>query len=703
MTRANVKRIAWAVTVCAAAWLGRADELDVARSALRDGLWEIARAHAAKVEGSSEARLVTVESYAREGKWDDVLKTLDSLPDETGEGFIYYRALALSRTDQAAAAAKLLAEKSFADEAYVKSALVLQAELARRDKAADRVLKLAAEPAFPTNDVAALSLVAWAKATSGDADGASAIWRRIVADPAAAEGAVAAAATSLGDIASLRAAHARMASAELKRSVGLRLGCALLATADTFDEGARLIRALAKDSPDADGACAAFLKLADATLKKGDGKEATDLYRKALEAWPETAKDLAVQEGYAWALRQENRLEEAFAAFARAEGVAVVPEDRARALMAQGEVLTALGRGEEAMAKYRVLLEKYPDTPTGKKLKVVMELSDLEAEGRALYQDFNFTEAQAKFVELARRAPEKQPQMDYLVMLCLYGQGRDAEALAKARELSEKAPDETVRAEATLWLAKYSYNVREWKTARERFAAYAERLAPASPRAPSALVWAARAAFAAGDYAEVIPLVVKLTKDYPESGERTAAWLIQGEALSQLARLDEAIQVFEKVILAADATPEDSFRARRLKADVLFVMGADNPARYGEALAGYRALLLGESQNPDDRIDISYKIGHTLEKLGKMDEAIDQYYSQVVLAFREGQKAHAYADRTKGTFARAAFRLADEFERRGEDKRAEKVLKLVASSGITTAGAEVKRRLTRLKEKGNVK
>ena len=44
------------------------DELAVAREALRDGLWDVSRAHAAK-SGDPSARDVIAESFAREGKW----------------------------------------------------------------------------------------------------------------------------------------------------------------------------------------------------------------------------------------------------------------------------------------------------------------------------------------------------------------------------------------------------------------------------------------------------------------------------------------------------------------------------------------------------------------------------------------------------------------------------------------------------------
>ena len=48
-------------------------ELDLAREALRDGLYDIARRHAFRVE-TDEAREIAMEAYAREGKWESVLQ-----------------------------------------------------------------------------------------------------------------------------------------------------------------------------------------------------------------------------------------------------------------------------------------------------------------------------------------------------------------------------------------------------------------------------------------------------------------------------------------------------------------------------------------------------------------------------------------------------------------------------------------------------
>ena len=52
-----------------------AGELEVAKSALRDGLWDVARTHAQRATGN-EAKEIVLETYTKEGRWEDVLKSL---------------------------------------------------------------------------------------------------------------------------------------------------------------------------------------------------------------------------------------------------------------------------------------------------------------------------------------------------------------------------------------------------------------------------------------------------------------------------------------------------------------------------------------------------------------------------------------------------------------------------------------------------
>ena len=379
-----------------------AGELDVARQALRDGLWEIARLHAG-TNASEEARLVVLESYAGEGKWEDVAKTLEAWPDAKGVGFDYYRAVV--RRDHAAALAAL--KKTGAPEGLVEAKLH-EAEALARD---------------------------------GNRSGAETLWRDLLATTNVGERVLAHASANLMDSDALRRAYAEVKSVSLRRMVGLRLGVALLREKKTAAEGERLIREIVRDSPDAGGARDAFLALADGKLSDGDWKGASDAYREAVEIWPDAARVAAVQEGRGWALQKQGRLEDALEAFRQAGVFAADDAAKATALLKEGDVLSELGRIEAAMEKYREVSEKYPKTTVAEKLKAVLRIREQEAEGRRLYREFRYGDAMAAFARVAEADSSRRPRMSYFSMLCLYGQGYDEEALAKARDIVATCPD----------------------------------------------------------------------------------------------------------------------------------------------------------------------------------------------------------------------------------------------------------------------
>ena len=688
----------FAAAASIAALLAGAGELDVAREALRDGLWDVARTHASKIEGD-EAAVLVLESYAREGRWGDVLKTLDAGGPYTNSAFSYYRALALAESGRKSEASEVLASAKLDDGALAVPGARLRARLAADAGDEQEALRIVREHKLAEGDVEARMDAASIMAAFGDKAGAERIWRAVASDTNAAERAYVTAAANLGDAAVLRGAYERAKYADLRRLAGLRLGRALLADPKTFEEGAEMVRAIAKDAPDADGAKEAFAALADALLAAGRNQEAADAYRQLMETWPAAAFDPQVQEGRAWSLRKLGKIEEALEAFARAEETAKDDNARAAAALAQGDVLSESGRGEEAMAKYRLIQSKYPKTASAEKLSVVVRQRELESKGRDLYKNYSFAEAQKVFAQLAEENPARGPRMRFFEVLCLYGQGRDAEALGLARGLAESSPDAEIRAETTLWLAKYAYNRRRWGESCRLFSAFADMM-PKSREAPSALMWSARAAFAENDFKLAIQNVTKLADRYPDSPERARGYVVQGEALIELARFDEAVLVLERALMSEDLPAEERLRAQVIKADALFAMGADNPARYREALDSYRAVLLGEALSPSLKITVSFKIGRALEKLKRMEEAVDQYYAEVVLAYREGRlEGVRFDDEARAAFARAAFRLADEYESRGKDFQAMRILELVVASDVPAAD-EAEKRLDRIQKKG---
>ncbi len=675
----------------------QAGELDIAREALRDGLWDVARTHAARLEGD-DAKLLILESYCREARWEEARRALEAWAVEA-PAFAYYRALVLFETGRGDEAAALLAASDFPGGTHAALAARLKARIALANGKPSDALRILEETGLAETDLESRMMAAGILAASGDATGAERLWRAAAADSNATERVFVTAAVNLADTNLLREAYARSRDAKLRRSAGLRLGRRLIEDGNTFDEGAALIRAIAKDAPDADGAREAFVAFADALLRAQRHREASDAFHQALETWPALALDAAVQEGRGWALRMLGKSEDAMEAFARAEETATNDTGRATAILEQGDVLSEIGRGEEALAKYRLVLDRYPQTPAGEKLKVIVRLRELEAKGRDLYRNYDFAEAQKIFAQVAEKDPSRKPRMDYYAVLCLYGQGLDREAHERATALAGEDADPAIRAEATLWLAKFAFNRRRWKDSSRLFSAYAD-MRPKSPEAPSALTWAARAAFADNDFEGAIQTVSRLAERYPDSPEKSRGYLVQGEALIELARFDEAVLVLDRTIAAPGTPPEERIRAQILRADALFAMGADNPVRYREALAGYQSLRLSEKLSPSLKIAVAFKSGRTLEKLKRLDEAIDQYYASVVLAYREGRmKGVRFDDEARAAFARAAFRLADEYESRGKDFQAMHILELVVASDVP-ASDEAEKRIDRIQTKG---
>ena len=689
-----------AVVVVSAAFAAFGDELAIAREALREGLWDVARLHAAKSEDSG-AQIVIAESFAREGKWKELLDAVEGWNNPEDERLLYYRALALAETGKMAQAGFAISDRKFSDPAYMRLATRLKARVAMSEKGAAEALKIMKEAPEALADEDSEMFAADLMAATGDRTGAENIWRVVAARGTnASERAFAFASVNLGDEKLLREAFERSVSAEMKRKAGYALGKKLLSSTNTVDEGTAIVRGLVREAPDAVGARDGFAAIADAYSACGRFADAVSVYKETFDTWPDSKNLYGLQDGLGWALMKLGKYDEALEAFSRAEETAATDEERASAIVKQGDVLAAAGKTEEPYAKYRSVLSKYPATDSAARIKDIVRVKDVEDRGRELYGMYRFDEAQKAFREVAEKHPASKPRMDYLEAMCMYGQGLDEEAVKHVRRIAAESPDARTKAMAVLWLAKHSYNRGAWQESRRLFSEYAE-MSPDSPDAPEALVWSARAAFAENDFKAAIQTATRLAEKYPDSPSSLRGLLVQGEALIELARFDEAVLVLERVALADGVDAADKLSARLLGADALFAMGADNPVRYQEALEAYRGVRDGEKLSTSQRIAVSYKVAKTLEKLKRVDEAIDRYYTDVIFAYR-GARAHneRMDDEARAAFSRAAFWLADEFESRGRDYQAANVLRLVVASDVP-ASAEAAKRLERIKKKGN--
>ncbi len=408
------------------------------------------------------------------------------------------------------------------------------------------------------------------------------------------------------------------------------------------------------------------------------------------------------------ALRRANRTEEALALFR-----ALMKAGGAHSVEAMLRVASLeVGRGhlEQAIADYGVLLGAKPPHPPTPEQRV----RALSGRGRALYRAYRFREAEADFAAVAKLQPARRDEMVFLSTLCLYGDGRDREAYAAARTLLSAIPDSALRADLQFWLAKYEAEQREWAAAIAGFEASATNAHASVTRRLDSIVRAARCAAALSDFPKVVELTGRVaTNAVPGEADSEAvashvaeALVLQGEALKELARFDEAVLVFERAGLMADSEALRC-RAEISRADCLFAMGADDAKRYQSALEAYRALLQGEKLTPSARLELAFKVGRTYEKLRRFEEAAEEYYTNVVLAYWNGVQPESggnphrilFDGAARAFFARAAFILADYYESRGEPRQAVQMLEYLVAARVPSAD-EAKRRIRRLKERG---
>lgn len=561
-------------------------------------------------------------------------------------------------------------------------------------------------------------------------------------------------------------AVARARRPELRREAGYLLGFEELKGVATRTNGTARIKALIKEFPDAPDSRTAALSLADALLAAGEAKAAAEEYRIFLEMYPDVAVsgDVHVLEGRGWAQLALGRRTEAIGTFARAAQMATNSAVKARCRFKQGEALLAEGRFDEAATLFGELAGQGGDlaphanfnradaferagkaedaerefrelVKQGGRFSVeaglrlarreaaagrleqaiatygkLLEKKDLPQDireralvgrGRACYRAYRFKDAAADFGKAAELAPSRRDEMRFLTALCSYGAGRDAEAKAAVTSLIAEVKDERLRADLILWLAKYDANRGNWVAAESGFELFAKSKTTSPIQAADALVQAARAACARSDYAKAVELVTQAVNTAPDAPFLADALIVQGEALIVLARYDDAVLVLDRALLAARGEAV-SRRAGTLKADALFSMGADDGGRYQEALAAYRALAADTGLTPSAKLAVEFKIGRTLEKMRRTEEAADQYYSNVVLAYDNGRRnGEWFDDSARAFFARAAFALADHYEAKGLDRQARRVLLHVARSDVPAAD-EARKRIERLEGKGRI-
>ena len=740
-----MKRIVLYAVLCVAisAFCG---DLDVARQALADGVWRSALAAAdnaavtTNADDRTESRLISLEALAHIEDDAEIRRRLSVWKDETSERFRFWRVRSLVRVGDFSHA-RVAMKEPFSDPSLALPVATLKASVLIASGKYQEALQVMSgldvdkESGLVGDD--ARMIVAEALCNTGERTKAH------------------------GMLSSLAKDSARR---EIRIRAGYVLGFSEMEDSASYTSGVARVRTLLRANPDDRMSELAARSFADRLLKAGDAAGAEDEYRRYFEAFPSAAMDAPVLERRGQALYMLDRHSEAAGLFARAEHQVENQDDKSRlaylqanaylsegkfvdaaasfersasyggngrnrSLYSQADALERAGEVARASGIYEGLAESGDlwgqkanlrlvsivarNGRLGESIerytKIIESPGSLPPEdvteaylgrGRACYRDYRFKEASADFEIVASRDPRLADGMRFLMALCLYGAGRDVEAKDAATELMNSTKDEELRADLMLWCAKYEFNHGEYRDARSHFTEYAS-LCKGEASTADALLWAARCASAQMEYTKAVEFATLAANS--ASSDKSLfieSLLVQGEALMELGRYAEAVQLFDRVSNLAGEGPLAQ-KSSMLKADALYAMGAGDTGRYEESIAAYRTLLDVGGLSPDRRIETSFKIGRALEKLRHTKEAMDQYYRNVVLAYSEEvSKGVLFGTPARTFFSRAAFSLADYHAAAGDVSTVRKMLERIVEADVPAA-KEARRRLDELSAKGS--
>lgn len=432
------------------------------------------------------------------------------------------------------------------------------------------------------------------------------------------------------------------------------------------------------------------LKQADALVADKQFSEAATVYEKTYRA--NTNSPLAAFSLFqsADALERAQQTKEAITRFGSV--IRAFPQDEIAT-----EAMLRLASLQTKSEQYADAIQTYTDVVASKFAnKQTLRTAWMER-GKVLYRIYRFSQALQDFAAVAEDPGGERDEARFLMILCIYGLGRDGEAKSAASAFLVDFPQSARLPDLILWLGKFSFNHGEFATAQKYFLEFITRW-PENRWTEFAAIWAARSAFSASDFTGCVDLISKFRSLRPNSPRILEAMLIQANALIELARFDEAILLLDRLIILG---PESEWGHQALlrKGDCLFTMGASNETRYEESLQAYRKRL-EKSDLPESAVlQLHFKMARCLEKLRRRQDAIDEYYAGVIVRYLENREKQVWMDDSStALFLRSVLTVSELYEQQGEREQAIRVLRkaLPVQGG---GSEELKQRIDRL-EKG---
>jgi TolA-binding protein len=311
----------------------------------------------------------------------------------------------------------------------------------------------------------------------------------------------------------------------------------------------------------------------------------------------------------------------------------------------------------------------------------------LHRHGLVAYQIGEIDTALKDFTRVVTDFPTNRvaPQAYFMRGWALYMRGQEAESLKVCKAFVESYPDSEWTPGVIFWIGEYAYNHGHYAEAETQFIKLAEK-APKDALAEKALIWAGRSAMKQKEYLRAVDIFSRMARAYPGSEHMAEARFLQGDSLSELGEFSRAILVFDDLIARfPNSTLVSAAWGRR--GDCQFTLGATDARRYDEAVSSYRSVARSPGTTFDLELQAEYKIGRCYDKLGRRAEALEQYYTRVVVRYLAGKGSVPEAL----WFTKAAFSAADILELEKNWKRAVKVLERVVDARVPASGDARKR------------
>ncbi len=309
--------------------------------------------------------------------------------------------------------------------------------------------------------------------------------------------------------------------------------------------------------------------------------------------------------------------------------------------------------------------------------------------GLACYRGGNFEEALARYERVLREHADTPhaEQSFHLRGRALHMLGQTRRGLQIAQQFLDRYPTSAALPEVRFWMAEQLFNAGNQAEAETHFAGLA-RTFPLNEWADDALYWAGRAAAAQGEFRRSIALFNELTRTYTNSLLAPDARFAQGDALTELGEFSGALLAFDEIVRRYPGHALAD-RARGRQGDCQFMLGADRPERYQEAIASYRTLLDSPAVPAALRLQAEFKIGRCYERIGRPAEAF-RYYMNAVYGWLNARAQGQFVEPV--WFVRAAFAAAAIKEGEGRWEEALRIYERVTASGLP-AGADAEKRI----------